>query len=484
MLEKLKLLFAPRDLTRGSVLKGIVLFSVPLLLGNLAQQLYNTVDAIVVGQYISDDALGAVGLTGPILNLMLVLFMGIGTGAGIVVAQYFGAKDRLSLSRAVGTTITLTFWSGLVMTVLGVVAARPLLHLLDTPPEMMDLAADYLIIIFAGITFCAYFNILSGALRGLGDSVSPLLYLLVAAGLNIVLDILFVTVFGMKTDGVAWATIIAQGLSATLCMLKLWRMSDVLDLSRKTLAVDRPIMRRIVSLGLPAGVTQMIFSLSSVLVQSFTNSLGTYVVTANTAVMRVDGFAMMPNFTFGIAATTFTGQNVGARNMKRTQEGAKATLILALTVSTALTLLILLFGESLMRVFTQTEEIIALGLTMLQTLAVGYIAFGVTQSLMGVMRGAGETVKPMWLSIITTVVIRLPVAFIWAELTKSEVFPNGSPMALYGSLLIAWVTGCMLTVLTYLRGNWKKKCGLTMIESLAREEMEQTERSQNSEAEQ
>ncbi len=452
-----KRLFAPRDMTVGSPARNILLFAIPLLIGNFAQQLYNTVDAMVVGHYISDAALGAVGATGPMLNLMLVLFMGISTGASIVVSQYFGAKNREDLSRAVGSTIVLTFWSGLIITVLGMALTRPLLVLLGTPAGMLDMAVDYLAIIFLGVTACAYYNILGGVLRGLGDSVSPLLYLLLAAGLNILLDILSVTVLGMKTDGVAWATILSQGISAVLCFRRLRRMTEVLDLSRRTLRLDKPSARRIISLGLPSGIAQMVFSISSVLVQSLTNSLGPNVVTAATAIMRVDGFAMLPNFTFSIAATTFTGQNVGARRMDRVRQGMKATLAIGLTTATVLTLCILLFGGSLMRMFTQTTEIVELGISMMRILAVGYIAFCCTAVLLGVMRGAGETVRPMWISLITTVGIRMPVAYLWAYLTRSPLYPNGDPVCLYGSLLLAWVLGSLITIWVYRRGAWKHK---------------------------
>lgn len=456
-MQFVKRLFAPRDMTVGSPARNILLFAIPLLIGNFAQQLYNTVDAMVVGHYISDAALGAVGATGPMLNLMLVLFMGISTGASIVVSQYFGAKNREDLSRAVGSTIVLTFWSGLIITVLGMALTRPLLVLLGTPAGMLDMAVDYLAIIFLGVTACAYYNILGGVLRGLGDSVSPLLYLLLAAGLNILLDILSVTVLGMKTDGVAWATILSQGISAVLCFRRLRRMTEVLDLSRRTLRLDKPSARRIISLGLPSGIAQMVFSISSVLVQSLTNSLGPNVVTAATAIMRVDGFAMLPNFTFSIAATTFTGQNVGARRMDRVRQGMKATLAIGLTTATVLTLCILLFGGSLMRMFTQTTEIVELGISMMRILAVGYIAFCCTAVLLGVMRGAGETVRPMWISLITTVGIRMPVAYLWAYLTRSPQHPNGDPVCLYGSLLLAWVLGSLITVWVYRRGAWKHK---------------------------
>lgn len=462
MFKKIQALFAPRDLTQGKPMTGIAMFAIPLLIGNLAQQMYNTVDAIVVGRYVGDDALGAVGLGGIVLNLILVLFMGISTGATIVVSQYFGAKDREKLSRAVGTTITLTVLSGLVMTVAGIAFIRPLLILLDTPPAMLDLAANYLVIIMIGLVSSGLYNILSGVMRGMGDSVSPLLYLLVACGLNIALDLLFVVGFGMSTDGVAWATIIAQAVSAVLCIAKLCRMKETLDLDRSTLRVDRHVMMRVVRLGVPAGLTQMIFSLSAILVQSLTNSLGAYVVTATTAIMRVDGFAMLPNFTFGIAATTFTGQNVGAKLPKRVKQGAKDTLILALGSSTAMVLGIIIFGENLMRVFTQTESIVELGVGMMRLLAIGYISFAVIQTLQGVMRGAGETVIPMWITIVTTVGVRMPLAYLWAYLSRSEAFPAGNPVCLYGSLLVAWLIACMLSIYFYIRGKWRKRLADTL----------------------
>ncbi len=453
----LKRFFGPRDMTAGKPMTEMLLFSIPLLLGNFAQQLYSTVDAIVVGHYVGDSALGAVGLSFPVLNLMLALFIGVSTGASIVVSQYFGAKDRLQLSRAVGTIIVVTFWTGVITTAVGMIASRPLLVLLGTPEAMLDMASQYLVILFAGMMGCAYYNILGGMLRGLGDSVGPLVYLLVATVLNIFLDILFVTAFHMTTDGVALATIIAQTISAVLCYRQLARMTDVLDLNRSTLKVDKAIASRTLRLGMPAGLTQAIFSMQAVLVQSLMNAMGPLVVTAYTAVMRVDGFAMMPNFTFGIATTTFSGQNLGAKRLDRVHQGAKAGLTLALICATTLTTAILLFGRQLMNVFTTTGDVVTLGVSMLRILAPGYIAFSVTQALSGVMRGMNETVLPMWISVIVTVGIRLPLAYLIAWLTRSPAWPAGDPLSLYYSLLIAWVSGMAMTVFFYKRGKWRKR---------------------------
>ena len=452
-----KRFFAPRDMTVGKPITELIMFSIPLLLGNFAQQLYNTVDAIVVGNYVGDNALGAVGLSFPIMNLMLALFMGVSTGAGIVVAQYFGAKNRELLSKAVGTILIVTFWTGVITTVVGMAVTWPLLTLLETPPEMLNMAASYLLIIFAGVTGSAYYNILGGILRGLGDSVSPLLYLLLATVLNIVLDIVSVAVLHMTTDGVAWATIISQTVSAVFCYRKLTRMTDVLDVNRDTIKLDRAIAKRTLKLGMPAGLTQAIFSMQAVVVQSLMNSLGPVVVTAGTAVMRVDGFAMMPNFTFGIATTTFAGQNLGAKRLDRVQEGAKDALKLALGCSAVLTLCILLFGRQLMGVFTDTAQIVDIGVRMLSILAIGYVAFSVTQTLSGIMRGMNETVLPMWVSVIVTIVIRLPLAYLFAWLTRSPEWPNGDPSCLYWSLLIAWLSGATITTLFYTKGKWRKR---------------------------
>lgn len=444
-------------MTQGKPFTELVMFSIPLLLGNFAQQLYNTVDAIVVGNYIGDSALGAVGLSFPVMNLLLALFMGVSTGASIVVSQYFGAKNRELLSRAVGTILVVTFWTGVITTTVGVMITRPLLVLLGTPPEMLEMASIYLIIIFAGITGAAYYNIIGSILRGLGDSVSPLLYLLLATALNIGLDILLVAVFHMATDGVALATIVSQSISAIFCYRRLARMTEVLEVSRRTLKLDCAIASRTLRLGMPAGLTQAIFSLQAVVVQSLMNSLGSVVVTAGTAVMRVDGFAMMPNFTFGIAATTFSGQNLGAKRLDRVHEGARATLKLALGCSTVLTLCIILFGRQLMTVFTDTGAVVELGVRMLSILAAGYIAFSVTQTLSGIMRGLNETVIPMWVSVIVTVGVRLPLAYLLAWLTRSPAWPNGDPSCLYWSLLLAWVTGAAITTWIYSRGKWRKR---------------------------
>lgn len=456
-MSRLKDFFGVQDMTTGRPMSKLIQFSLPLLVGNLAQQLYNTVDSIVVGKYIGDTALAAVGTAGPILNLLLVLFMGIATGASILASHYFGAKDRDSLSRVVGSSIFLTVASGLLMTAVGYFASPLLIGLVAPPADVAAGAVTYLKIIFIGILGGAAYNILSGILRGIGDSFYPLVYLVLACLMNIVLDILFVAKFNMGVAGVAWATIIAQGVSGLLCLIRLVGMKDLIDVNRQTLVPDGPITRRLAQLGFPAGVTQALFSMSAIVVQGLTNSLGTAVIAANVAVMRVDGFAMMPNFTFGTASTTYVGQNIGARKIDRVRTGIRDLLKLALLTAGVLVACILLFGHHLMNLFTDTEDVINIGLHGLRWLALGYIAFAVGQVLQGAMRGAGETMTPMWISIIATIVIRLPLAYLLAFLTRSEAWPKGNPEAIFASLLISWLCGMAMTVVTYRRGKWRGK---------------------------
>lgn len=457
MKGKIAAFFGTQDLTQGSPMRGLIQFSVPLLIGNLAQQLYNTVDSIVVGKYVGDNALAAVGASGPLLNLLLVLFMGIATGATIMVSQYFGARQQDLLSTTVGNTITLTVLSSIFIMILGPLITHPLMSLINTPAEIYQDSCNYLIIIFLGIIGIAGYNILAGVLRGLGDSFMPLVYLVIACLLNIVLDLLFVVVFHWGVAGVAIATSISQIVSGILCLIRLLNMKEIVVVPLSSLRLHKELVLRLTKLGVPSGLAQAIFSLAAIVVQSLTNSFETAVITASIIVMRVDGFAMMPNFTFGTAMTTYAGQNIGAGKIDRVHEGTKAGMKLGLIVSTMLTILILLFGRILMSWFTNTQSIIDLGFHMMCILAVGYIAMSVTQGLSGVMRGAGDTMTPMWISFITTVVIRVPIAYGIAFLTRSPEQPAGNPDCLYISLLVSWVLGALITYFCYRRGKWKHK---------------------------
>jgi len=456
-MKSIKALFKPTDMTVGKPWKSIIMFSIPMIIGNIAQQLYSTVDSIVVGHYVGDNALAAVGSATPLFNLLLVLFVGISAGVGIMVAQYFGARAREELSSTIGTCITLTALASLFIMLAAPPIVKPLLRLLNTPDEILNDCTNYLVIMMYGAAGMAYYNILSGILRGLGDSFSALLYLLVATVLNIVLDILFVAKFNMGVAGVSVATVIAQIVSSILCLWKLMHMKDLFDLGKKELVMTKKHLSQIVKLGLPSGMTQAIFSSAMIVVQSLTNQFGTAFIAANVIVMRVDGFAMMPNFSFGTAMTTYAGQNIGAGRLDRVKEGAKQGTFIAVVCSAFITLIILLFGKYLMAIFTETSSLVDLSVYLMRILAVGYIAMAVTQSLSGVMRGAGDTMTPMWISLFTTVFLRVPLAYGISYFTRTPELPNGRFECIQISLLITWVMGAVLTAIFYRVGKWKNK---------------------------
>ena len=449
----IKSLFSAKDMTLGSPWKRILEFSIPMILGNIAQQLYNTADTVIVGMYVGDNALSAVGSASPILMLLLALFVGISTGAGIVISQAFGARDREGLSKNIGNCITLTFIASAVIMVFGPMITRPMLNLLDTPASIIDWCESYLNIYFYGILGFFMYNMLAGVLRGLGDSVSALGFLLIAAVLNVILDLVFVAGLGMGVPGVALATDLAQGISAILCFFKLMKMRSLFDLNWKSLKFDKAISGRIIKLGVPSGITQAIMSCSMMVVQSLTNSMGEMVIAANVIIMRVDGFAMMPNMSFGQAMSVYTGQNVGAHKWHRVHKGINQGCYIAQAFSAVITIILLFLNRYLFAIFTDTTELIELAGQMMRIMAVGYICVSVTQVMGGVMRGAGDTVTPMWISMASTIALRIPVAYGLAYLTRSEAFPHGHPFALSISLLVSWTCGMLISIIAYRRSN-------------------------------
>ncbi len=453
----IKSLFVARNMTEGNPSKRLMEFAVPMLIGNVAQQLYNTADSVIVGHYVGDNALAAVGSASPILNLLLALFVGIATGAGIVVSQSFGAKDRQKLTTAVGTCLSLSLIATVFIMIIGPMITRPMLELLGTPASIIDWCTSYLNIYFYGIIGFFMYNMLSGVLRGMGDSLSALVYLLIAAALNIILDIVFVANFGMGVAGVALATIIAQAISAVFCYGKLAKMTDTFDLSFKTIKLNKDMAKLVIKIGVPSGITQAIMAMAGMVVLNLTNAMGEMVIACNVIIMRVDGFAMMPNFTFGQAISVYTGQNVGAGKYDRVHEGVKHGLKLAVGFSTTITIVLLIFGKYLFGFFTDTPELIDLAVRMMRIMAVGYICVSVTQILGGVMRGCGDTMTPMWVSMIQTILLRVPFAYLVAYLTRSAEYPHGAPIALFGSMMFSWTVGMIISIIAFRMGKWKRK---------------------------
>ncbi len=458
LMKAIRGLFAPKDMCQGTPWKRIAEFAFPMLIGNFAQQLYSTVDAIVVGN--SDwgsNGLAAVGNAGPVVNLLLALFVGISTGAGILVSQYFGAKDKEKLSKTIGNCISVTAIACVIIMILGPILTGPMLTAMGTLPEIYTDSKAYLDITFIGIAGFFFYNIFSGVLRGLGDSFTALLILIITSIINIVLDLLFVDKMGVA--GVALATIIAQVISAMLCLWKLLKMKHLFTIDKPSLKMEKSMLLHIAKLGLPSGITQAIFSLAMMLVQRLINGFyDPLFVACNVMVMRVDGYAMLPNFSFGQAMGTFAGQNIGAKRIDRLSSGTKQGLIMALITAVILTPVVLLGGPFLMGLFTPDQVLIDMSMSMMYILAVGYIAMSVTQVLSGTMRGAGDTMTPMWVSFGTTVLLRVPLAYLLVEITKrAGAEAMLQKKMVFVSLLITWLLGAAITAVLYIRGGWKKK---------------------------
>lgn len=459
MLARVKSFFAAQDLTEGNIPHNIIRFAVPLLIGNIAQQLYQMVDAIIVGQAVP-GGLGAIGTTGPIINFMILIYMAIATGSSVMVAQFFGARKMEALTKTIGNTLLIVFFASILLMSIMIPASEPILIWLNTPEEVLAMASDYLRITLIGILGIALYNIVSGILRGLGDSFSPLLFLLLSTVLNIVLDILFVWVWSWGVQGAAWATIISQAISAILSIMRLYRLDSIPKLTKHDLRLDKFLARELFRLGVPAGIMQGIFSIAMLLVQNLINLMGLTVIDANTAVIRIDAIAMMPNFTFGMAAMTFVGQNIGANKMDRVKEGTKILLRMSVFVSICTTLLMLVFGKQMLSWFTTNEDVIRIGYGMILILSLGYIAVSISQVYGGVMRGAGDTLASMWIALLTSIILRTPLAYIFTYFTRSDEWPNGSPYWLQGSLLIAWIVGAIVNIIYFKSGKWREKANI------------------------
>jgi putative MATE family efflux protein len=405
--------------------------------------------------YVGDNALAAVGSAMPILNLLLALFVGISTGAGIVVSQSFGARDRKGLTEAIGNCIALSVIASIVIMIVGPMISMPMLKMLGTPESIIYWCDEYLKIYFWGIVGFFFYNMLSGVLRGLGDSLSALGFLLVAAVLNVILDLVFVKHMGVA--GVALATVLSQGISAIFCYIKLAKMSAHFDLGLKTMKLIPEVAGRILKIGIPSGITQAIMATAGMVVLNLTNAMGETVIACNVIVMRVDGFAMMPNFTFGQALSVYAGQNFGAGKHDRVGLGVRHGGMMASMTSAAITLVLMFCSPVLFGFFTKTPELIDLATRMIRVMAVGYICMSLTQVLGGIMRGCGETVTPMWVSIIQTIVLRVPIAYLLAYLTRSPEYPHGNPIALFGSLMISWTIGMIISIVVFKTGKWRNK---------------------------
>ena len=460
MFSKFKTLFGAQDMTVGKPFSCLLRFAIPLLIGNIAQLLYTTADAAVVGRYmgeLGDTALAAVGASMPPYSIFLVLFMGIGSGVTVMVSQYFGAKDNENLSVSIGNSITMIAIASVFITVVATPLTNSLLGLVNTPAAAVEMAKTYLMILFLGSIGSGFYNCLSGILRGLGESVFPLIVLIVTVILNIGLDIFFVAGLGMGVTGAAVATIIAQFLAAIVCMIKVMKMREVFVIDATALRPVRRIVGQIINLGGPNALSMGVMFASTLFVQALVNSMGPLVLTTITVTQRVDAFAVIPSMTFQVVASTYTGQNIGADDMDRVKQGAKTVMLMCFIFTAVMLTCMLLFGRNMLGLFTRTEAVINMSMNFIRIMSPAYLTMTVSGILMGVMRGAGDAIGPMWIALFNNVIMRVPLSYLIAHLTKSDENPNGHPNSVYLSLLIAMIIGCGITLLYYRAGKWRDK---------------------------
>ncbi len=411
------------DMTQGSITKHLINFSLPLLLGNLFQQLYNMVDTWVVGNYVSNEAFSAVGTVGPVINTLIGFFLGLSSGAGVVISQYYGAGREEKVRQAVHTALMLTLVLGVVFTAAGIAMTPLMLQLMKTPAEVAPEQAAYLRIYFAGVMGLLLYNMGSGILRAVGDSRRPFYFLVVSAVLNTVLDLLFVIKFHMGVEGVAYATIIAQAVSALLTLWVLMRAEGGIRLELRALRLTWSVLRQIVAVGIPAALQMAITAFSNVFVQSYINYFGPDCMSGWTAYTKVDQLVILPVQSISMANTTFVGQNLGVGDTPRAKKGVRISLWLSVAVTAVLLIPVLLFAPDLTAFFNSKAEVVSYGALLLRLLSPFYFFFCINQIYAGALRGAGNSQMPMWIMLGSFVVFRQIYLYIMSNYISNEIIP-------------------------------------------------------------
>ena len=440
-------------ITEGSILKQLMNFFFPVLLGMLFQQLYNTVDSLIVGNFVGKQALAAVGCTGPIINTLIGLFGGLAAGASVVISQYYGAKDWEKLGKAVHTTVMLTLAACLVLTVVGVWTTPLMLRLMDTPQDVIQEAAVYLRIYFGGITGLLLYNIGSGILRAVGDSTRPLYFLIFSALMNTGLDLLFVAVLRLGIAGAAIATIVSQFISAVLVTLLLLRSKEPYRLRLNQLKISPGMLRRICNIGIPSSLQMGITAFSNVFVMGYINHFESSCMAGWTAYNKLDALAMLPMQSLSLALTTFVGQNLGAGDLKRAKAGPRYGMLMGMALMLLIIVPLMLFAPQLTALFNAETEVVAFGTLFIRLCSPFYAAFAVNQVYSGALRGAGDTRPTMFIMLGSFVVFRQLYLFVAARL-------GAGPGLISLAYPVGWVLCSALLLVYYYRGNWIKKLNL------------------------
>ena len=439
------------SILHGNIYKNIMMFFLPIWFGTFFQQLYNTADAVIVGNYVGKEALAAVGgPTSTIINLMVGFFVGLSAGATVVIAQYFGSQNVDKTRRGIHTSIAIAIVGGIILMVIGIPLSPVFLRAIGTPEDIFAYSVTYMRIFFCGSIFNLIYNIGSGILRAMGDSRNPLFFLIVASIINIVLDVVLVVFFGMGVVGVGIATVISQVVSSILVLTALKRLPFEICLEFADVKLEKEMLGEIFKIGIPSALQAIMFSLSNIIIMSSINSFGTDTVAAWTAYGKLDGIYWMTMSSFGVATTTFVSQNFGAKNFKRMRESVKACNTIALTTAIAMTAILMVFYKPMFRIFTNDARVIEIGAIMVKIMAPAYFTFVFIENLSGAMRGVGDSIIPTIITIMGICVFRV----IWILI----VLPinNTLEMALF-SYPVSWVRTAVTFMVYYKFGTWFKR---------------------------
>ena len=439
------------DMTEGSVFWHILTFALPLLVGNIFQQMYNMVDTWVVGNYVSAEAFAAVGNVGPIINTLIGLFTGLASGAGVVISQYYGAHDYKKVHDAVHTAIMLTIILTVAMTIIGIAMTPWMLNFMKMQGEVYNEAKEYLTIYFAGIIGLLFYNMCAGILRAVGDSKRPFNFLLVAAVTNTVLDLVFVIVFGMGVAGVAYATIIAQALSASLTMVTLMRSHSCVRVILRDIRIHMEMLKKTIRVGIPAALQMAVTAFSNVFVQSYINQFGTYYMGGWTAYSKIDQLIFLPMQSLALSATTFVGQNLGKGQIKRAKYGARMALGMAMGITVLVTGVVMIVAPYLVEFFNDEPDVVQIGAMFLRWLTPFYVFSCVNQVYSGALRGAGDSRAPMIIMLGSFVVFRQIYLYVVSNFISNTILP------LAMSYPAGWLVCSVLTLAYYRRANLGSK---------------------------
>ncbi|HOU30339.1 MAG TPA: MATE family efflux transporter [Bacteroidales bacterium] len=445
-----------KDLTSGPEGKLIFQFAAPMLLGNVFQQLFNIADSIIVGNFIGKEALAAVGASFPVVFILISLVIGLVMGTTVVISQYFGARDMVRVKKAIDTMYISTFFGSILLTFIGFIFSAPLLRLLKLPEEIMPQTIQYLHIFIGGLILMFGYNGTSAALRGLGDSKTPLYFLIIATVANIILDILFVAFLKMGIAGAAYATVISNGIAFLLAAIYLNKTHKIINVKINGLIFDRDIFFQSLRIGLPNSIQQTIVALGGLVLMGIVNKFGTNVIAAFSVASRLDAIATVPAMSFAQAISAFTGQNIGANKEERIKTGLASTLKMMATVTFFTTLFIILAGKYIISLFTNDGEVIRIGAQYLTIVSLFYILFTLMFIYSGVMRGAGDSFMPMVITLLSQWIIRIPFAWIMSGILGVT--------GIWWSIPASWLVGFSLSYFYYKTGRWKKKRVVTYIE--------------------